>query len=213
MHLTIKEAARLLNVSENKVRSTIASGKISVERKGRQILIAESQLKALLDAEKGLEDEACQPGSERVRKPSREDVLEDISRRLMALEGQIMEKWQLSVENQRLHQLILEQGQELAERKLEIEKLRRDLVYQKRLCEKELEDRRQALQEKWALIEKEMAERMAQDRERLEQRLIEERNLWTERLAEEQERYARQLAAMHNQEGFWARLMKMITWS
>jgi excisionase family DNA binding protein len=213
MHLTIKEAARLLKVSENKVRSYIVSGKIPVERRGRRIMIAESQLKALFNAGKPVEDNASQPDPGPVPARHREAALELIVSRLAALEAQISEKWQLLAENQRLHQLIHEQEQELAERKLEIEKMRRDLVYQRRLCEKELEDRRQALQEKWALLEKEASERTAQDRKRLEERLIEERNIWSERLAQEQERFAQQLAAMRNQEGFWARLMKMITWS
>ena len=56
MYLSIKEAARFLNVSENKVRGYIASGRLSTERKGRQVLIPELQLKALRDAEKSPQD-------------------------------------------------------------------------------------------------------------------------------------------------------------
>jgi excisionase family DNA binding protein len=213
MVLSIKEAARLLNVSENKVRGYISSGRLSVERKGKQILVSESQIHALIDAEKSFENEASQATIDRPSVPSREKAFELLLGRMAALEGQIIEKWQIFTENQRLHQLIREQDLELAARKLEIEKLRRDLVYQKRLCEKEIEDHRLAHQEKWALMEKEVSEQMARERERLEQRVIEERSIWSEKLAQEQERFAQRLAVMREQEGFWSRLMKMITWS
>jgi len=213
MYLSIKEAARLLNVSENEVRGYISSGKLSVERKGRQILISESQLKAIIDAEKGLENEVSKTSLDRPSASSYKEAFDLVLSRLAALEGQLIEKWQMFTENQRLHQLIRDQDQELAEKKLNIEKLRRDLVYQKRLCEKEIEDHHLALQEKWALMEKEASEAMARERERLEQRFIEERSVWSEKLVQEQERFTQKLTAMRDQEGFWSRLMKMITWS
>jgi excisionase family DNA binding protein len=213
MYMSVKEAARLLNVSENKVRTYISSGELSVQRKGRHFLVSQSQLKALLgtekDAEKGKKSiSAAVPST-----PSHEEAMNLVLSRLAALEGQIQEKWQMFLENQRLHQQIRELDQELAARKLEIEALRRDLVYQKDVCEKEIEDHRLAQQERWALIEREASEQMAQERDRVEQRLIEERIAWTEKLAQEQERFAQKLSAMRDQEGFWSRLMKMITWS
>jgi excisionase family DNA binding protein len=264
MHLSIKEAAHLLNVSENKVRGYILSGKLVVERKGRQILIPEAQLKALVDAEELLREETPQSSLDPVSRDSGENPLEVVLNRLTALEAQVTEKWRMDAENQRLHEVMREQDRQLAEKNLDMEKLQRDLVYQKRLGEKEIEDHRQALEEKLALIEKEASKRVARERELLEQklalmeeeaskraaherelleqRLIEERNIWSERLAQEQERTAREhelieqklteernicsgrlaqeqerfaqkLAAMQNQEGFWSRLLKMITWS
>jgi excisionase family DNA binding protein len=213
MYLSIKEAARLLNLSENKIRGYISSGRLSVERKGKQILVSQSQLKALVDAGKDVENEGSQADVDRPPAHSREEALDLVLSRLAAMEEQIIDKWQLFTENQRLHQQIREHHQELAARKLEIEKLRRDLVYQKRLCEKEIEDHRLAQQEKWALMEKVASEQMAQERERLEQRLVEERSIWSEKLTQEQERFAQRLAAMRDQEGFWSRLLKMITWS
>jgi len=129
------------------------------------------------------------------------------------LEAQVNEKWQKDAENKRLHELLREQDRQLAKKDLEIEKLRRDLVYQKRLSEKEAEDQRLALDAKWARLEKEASKRAAHERELLEQRLIQERDICCERLAQQQERFAQELAAMRNQEGFWSRLMKMITWS
>jgi excisionase family DNA binding protein len=224
MYLSIKEAARLLNVSEKKLRDYISSGRLSVERKGKQILVSQSQLKALIDTGEDRESEASQADLDCPPAPSREEALELVLGRLAAIEGQINEKWHIFTENQRLHQAIREKDMELAARKLEIEKLHRDLVYQKRICEKEIEDYRLAQQEKLALMEKEASERMAGEREQLEKRLIEERSIcseklaversaWSEKLAQEQERFAQRLAAMRDQEGFWSRLMKMITWS
>ena len=215
MHLSIKQAARLLNVTENKVRSYIVSGKLSVQRQGRRILIPEAQLKALTSEEQGAEDLEAQGNFDPAMAltPSGRDALDVIMNRLAALEAQIIDKWQTFADNQHLHQLLRQQDRQLAEKDLEIEKLRRDLLYQKKLCEKELEDHRLALQEKWALMEKEASERIAQERERLEQRLKQERDIWSEKLAQEQERFAQMLAAARNQEGFWSRLMKMITWS
>ena len=214
MHLSIKEAARILDVSENKVRAYILSGKLLVERKGRQILIPESQLKALVAADNPIEDVVSQESFDRATTPLfHEDSLDVILGRLASLEAQVTEKWQEDAENKRLRELLREQDRRLAEKDLELEKLRRDLVYQKRLSEKEVEDQRLALEEKWALIEEEAAKRAAQERELLEQRLIQERDRCSERLAQQQERFAQEVAAMRNQEGFWSRLMKMITWS
>jgi excisionase family DNA binding protein len=213
MYLSIKEAARFLNVSENKVRGYIASGRLSTERKGRQVLIPELQLKALRDAEKSPQDGESQADLDSLSALSGEEAVNLLLNRLAALEGQIVEKWKSFAENQQLHGLIRRQDQELAEKKLEIEKLHRDLVYQKRLYEKEIQDQCQAFQEKWDLMEKESRERMAREQERLEARLIEERNAWSAKLAQEQERFAQKLATMRNQEGFWSRLMKMLTWS
>ena len=213
MHLSIKEAARILNVSENKVRGYILSGKLLVERKGRQILIPESQLKAFAAADKPVEEVVSQENLDGTSVLSHEDSLEVILSRLASLEAQVTEKWQEDAENKRLRELLREQDRRLAEKDLELEKLRRDLVYQKRLSEKEVEDQRLALEEKWALIEEEAAKRAAQERDLLEQRLIQERDRCSERLAQQQERFAQELAAMRNQEGFWSRLMKMITWS
>ncbi len=213
MRLSIKEAARLCNVSENKVRAYIVSGQLPVERKGRQILVSETQLKALLEADDGLEDEQSKEKPARSPAPPLTEALEVISSRLAAVEGQIAEERLMFAENQRLHELLRERDRQLSEKDLEIDKLRRDLVYQKRLCEKELEDLQSVLAEKWTVKEKEVSEKIARERELLEQRLLQEQNICSERLAREQERFAQRLVQMRSEEGFWARLVKMITWS
>lgn len=237
MSLTLKEAARLLGLSENRVRSYIASGKLAVERKGRQILIAETELRTLALTEKSLEnrEHGANPEGEIVPTASPGDALAHIVAHLTALENQLLEKWQMVVENQRLHQLLRDQDRQLAEKDLELEKLRRDLLYQQRLAEKELEDQRLAFQERFTRMEQEAtirttqerertekalaherqswADNLAREREQTEQILAQERQHWAEKLAQEQERFARMLATVRSQEGFWARLVRMITWS
>jgi excisionase family DNA binding protein len=214
MHLSIKQAARFLNESDSKVRGYIASGRLSVERKGRQILIPRAQLADLLETEDGSEDTIARISPEdSASERTLRETLEAVGNRLAAVEAQIVEGRQTASEIQRLQDLLLEHGRQIADKDLEIEKLRRDLVYQKRLCEKELEDRRLALEEKRALIAKEAAEKVAREREILEQRLVQEQRIWSERLAQEQENFARKLTEMRDGEGFWARLMRMITWS
>lgn len=214
MHLSIKEAARFLNVSDNTVRGYIASGRLSVERKGRQILISRAQLTDLLEMEDAFEHSPprTSPQDSALERTVRE-ALEAVGNRLAALEAQIVEQRRMIAENQRLQESLREHVRHMADKDLEIEKLRRDLVYQKRLCDKELEDRRMALEEKRALMAREAAEKVAREREILEQRLVQEQRIWSERLAQEQENFARKLTAMRDGEGFWARLMRMITWS
>jgi|WetSurMetagenome_2_1015567.scaffolds.fasta_scaffold16397_2 excisionase family DNA binding protein len=213
MRLSIKEAARLFSVSENKVRAYIVSGQLPVERKGRQILVPETRLKALLDADEGFEGEESRETPDRSPALPFTDALAAMSSRLTAVEGQIAEGRLMFAENQRLHEVLRERERQMAEKDLEIDKLRRDLVYQKRLWEKELEDLRRALEGEWAVKEKEVSEKIAHERELLEQRLIQEQNVWSERLAQEQERFAQRVVQLRSEEGFWARLVKMITWS
>ncbi len=215
MSLTIKEAARLLGMSENRVRSHIASGRLAVERKGRQMLIPETELKAFAETAASLEggERTTEPAARSLPAACPNDALEDIKDRLAALEHQLTEKWQVAAENQHLSQLLREQDRQMTEKGLELEKLHRDLLYQQRLAEKALEDQRAAFQEQLTRMEQDANARTAQERERAEQLLAQERQHWSEKLAQEQERFARMLATARNQDGFWARLVRMITWS
>lgn len=237
MYLTTKQAARFLGVSENQVRRYLVSGRLSSERKGRQVLIPEAELRALAEAEKSLGEGGPKAESAPAMVPafSPRDAFERIDARLAVLESQLLEKWQMVVENQRLQEQLRDLNRQLAEKELELEKLHRDLIYQQRLAAKEIEGHRLAFQEQLARMETAAAERAAMERERTEQTLSHERQSWTaqlarereqaeqtldqerrnwsERLAQEQERVAQTLAAARNREGFWARLVRMITWS
>lgn len=202
MPLTIKEAARTFNIPESRLRNYIVSGKLPVTRKGRQILISESDLEGLFRTEKEeLQDAPC------------DKFLNRLDANVQSVARDVLELKEMLPVLEHVREAIRQKERELAEKTVEIEKLKRDLLYQQRLHKKELEDQRQMLQEKWSLMEKELAERIARERAHFEYLLSEEKRLWSEKLAREQELFSQKLTQMTQQEGFWARLIKMITWS
>ncbi len=226
MSFNIREAALVLGVSENRLRKAIASGRLAVERKGRQILIHESELKAFAEGDPDLADgdRGMAGGPELALTSPSLAALDDIAARLTALERQLADKLERMDENQRLHERLHHQDRQLATQELELERLRRDLLYQQRLSAKEIEDQRQAFEERRIRMEQEAAamiarERdqaeaaLAQERQRWNEKLAQQEQTWSEKLAQEQERFARMLTATRNQEGFWAKLVRMITWS
>lgn len=141
------------------------------------------------------------------------DVVKPVLERLSLLENQMEEQWNLLRENRRLSEELRRMEKELSGKDVEIEKLRRDLLYRQRLFEKELEDNRRSFQEKCELIERDAAGKAALEREYLEKMMATEQSVWAERLAQEKERYERNLAESQREEGFWSKLMKMMTWS
>lgn len=225
MDLSIKEVARILNVSETTVRNHIASGKLPARRKGRQVRVSRSDLSIFASSPscKSItpEENADDPvGTQSLRSEDLQAVVDRIS----GLEEQMRRFHELLTENRLLSKQLKDLEQEIARKDLEIEKLRRDLVYQSRIQKKELEDHQKIIQEKWSVMEKEAAERIAREREHFESRLVQEQGLWSERLAleqsqwaerlaQERENHARKLHEATRQEGFWSRLLKMMTWS
>jgi hypothetical protein len=137
----------------------------------------------------------------------------EILERISALEKELSFRLDLVAENMRITGELRLKDQEIARKDIEIEKLQRDLIYQKRLLEKEIEDRMRVLDEKWALMDREVSERVARERDEFEKRLALERDAWAERLSREQEKYAAGLAELQTKGGFWSRLVKMLTWS
>lgn len=214
MDLSVKQVARILDVSEATVRNYIASGKLSARKRGRQVVVSKEGLDAfssqLFDPPRIpaiIVDDASIP------QVPLQGVLGPIEDRMKALESQMERLMELTRENQRLSQELRQRDLEIAQKELDIEKLRRDLVCQTRVHEKEMEDHQKRLEEKWILMEKEAAERIAREREHLDDRLVQERDLWSGRLAQEKEHFARKLTDLSRQEGFWSRLLKMMTWS
>lgn len=215
MDLSILTVARALDVSENTVRDYIASGKLRAERKGQHLFISESALRAFMDAEeKAAEEETSAAAVEQSEPvaPSRE-MLQPIMYRLLALQKQFEEKMDLLKENQRLSEELKQRERELLLKGYEIEKLEHDLIYQKRLQDKELENHQIILEEKWAVLQKEASERIAQERKHIDEMLAMQERRWVEKLAEEKELLARQMAEAGRREGLWSRLIKMMTWS
>ena len=209
MDLSVKEAAHILDASERTVRNYISSGRLPAKRKGRQLFVPEEALQVFMQA-------AARPAQENFANTASmqlslsTEALEPIIERFSGLEKKLE---QLLLENQRLLQESQQKDQALAQKDLEIEKLQRDLVYQKRLFEKELEDQRRFLDEKWTILQKENEERINLERKHFEEKLTLEQHRWSEKLANQKEQHAQMIVEVQNQEGFWSRLIKMMTWS
>lgn len=211
MGITVKQASKLLKMTEDEVMELVSAGRLSSERKGKRMSIDEDSVNALLPEPR---QEAPPAPSKTPRQMSfPEMMLRPLAERLSVLEKTISEKLDLAEENRRLTKESWQKDQEIAARDVEIEKLKRDLLYQKRLLEKEIEDRMRVLEEKAAFMDRELTERIARERDEFENRLLIERSAWSDRLAREQERYAASLAELQNRAGFWTRLVRMLTWS
>ncbi len=142
-----------------------------------------------------------------------EDKFQTILERLAALEKRAADDRVLLEENRRLILDLRRKESEAAGKDLEIERLKRDIYYQKRLCEKEIEDRLRGLEERRRLLDEEVAEKIGQEKEQYERRLAVEQSLWSEKLAREREECDRKLAEALRRESLWSRLVRMLTWS
>ncbi len=214
MDLSVREVALILKVSETTVRGYIASGRLPAHRRGRQILVSQKDLKTFSGQTSGHPKAGgdC-PVSAAGNNSSPKDGLQPVLDRMSALEKRVEHIAALLADNGRLSEELRQRDRELVSKEVEMEKLRLDLEVQKRVHEKEMEDQARIFQERWSLLEKETAEKIAREREHLESRLTQEKNLWSERLAQEKEGFTQRLFEAHRQEGFWSRLMKMMTWS
>ena len=94
----------------------------------------------------------------------------EILERISALEKELSFRLDLAAENMRIAGELRLKDQEIARKDIEIEKLQRDLIYQKRLLEKEIEDRLRVLDEKRALMDREVSDRVARERDEFEKK-------------------------------------------
>jgi excisionase family DNA binding protein len=205
MDLSIKEVARILAVSESAVRNYVAAGRLPVKRKGRQLWIPEEALRIYMQASSNSTGQGSSTPLSDPAAAASVPVMEMLER-LMSVETKLL---QVLAENR----LLLQTRQELAQKELEIQKLERDLVYQKRLFEKELSDQQKFFDEKWQLMQAEIAQRMELERKQLDEKLMLERNSWSEKLCDQEKRHAQIIVEAKNPESFWSRLVKMMTWS
>lgn len=215
MHLSIEETAGILKLSEKTVRNLVSSGMLLAERVGRRLLVRRDSLESLL-AKGGpvgldLAGEDPPTASEDVSPLS--DGLELVLNRLSVLEERVEDLSALVRENNALFHELREKDALLALKEVELEKLRRDLVYQQRICEKEIEHHRKHYEELCTLSQKEALEKLALERQRFEDALAAEGDRWAERLSREQENFKLELSKMKDREGLWAKLVKMMTWS
>ncbi len=129
------------------------------------------------------------------------------------LQSTLDEKWDLLARNQHLHLEILRLKEEITRREVEIQSLRRDLSQQQSSHEREMEEYQRRLQERYNQQQTETSRRLATEKARFEERLVWTENRCSEALERAREDHAQALARAMEREGFWARLVRMMTWS
>jgi excisionase family DNA binding protein len=212
MYLSIKETAGILKISEKSVWNFIASGVLAVERVGQQVLVRRESVESLLATgfPVGLDSAGGKiTGEHEVDAGALEKVLD----RLTSIEGQVEDLFSIVRENYGLFHELREKDALLALKEVELEKLQRDLLYQKRICDKEIEHHRKHYEEQSALLKEENSEKIALERRHFEEKLAAENARWAERLSGEQENFNLKLSRIKEREGLWAKLVKMMTWS
>jgi excisionase family DNA binding protein len=214
MLLSIREVAGILKLSEKSVRNLIASGKLIAERVGRRILVRQELLESFMDDNGVKKFTSAEEESSANRDCSTVSKgLEDVVERLTMLEGQLHELSLLLHKNNACFQELREKDALIALKESESEKLRRDILYQQRICEKEMEHCRKQYEAQCALLRDEFAEKLALERHHHEEKLAGEKALWSERLMSEQESFNLKLLHVKDREGLWAKLVKMMTWT
>ena len=222
MGLTVKEAARYLNLSESTVRKLVSAGRLKAGTEGRRAVIDELDLEAFRKGARGSapgsnpapaalrEEKALRPPPPRQMTFS-DTVVRPVLERLSVLQQVLSDGLDFREENRQLTEEIRKKELELAKRDEEIEKLKRDLMYQKKLFEKELEDYARLLDAKWAIREQEVEDRLAAERAGFEHRLALEKKVLSERMAQQQAKHSASLAEAETGRGFWARIARMLT--
>jgi hypothetical protein len=133
--------------------------------------------------------------------------------RLRTLEERLTERMELEQKHRELLEQLRGTEQQLAQRVLEVERLKNELVQQKRVWEKELEGQRRLLEEKMALVRQESSEKLIMAQQYYDKQLQLNQENYHERSGREKDRFRQKLVDYQRQEGLWARLMRMITWS
>ena len=104
-------------------------------------------------------------------------------------------------------------AEEIARRELEIQSLWRDLSSLKSLHEREMEEYRNGLQERYNQLEEQMVKRVAVGKAHFEENLAWTVNHPSKTLRRAREDHAGELAQARENLSFGARLVRMITWS
>jgi len=208
MGVNLKQVAKILNISRNEVMDLVAAGKLKAERKDKGLTVDEQDLWTFLSR---FNPETGAAVSTRPRQVAFPEMMGGpLAERISVLEKALSEKVDILAENKRLELELHKAHLDLADRDLEIEKLKEAATGQKAPTEDK--DRLKALSEEWARMERELTERISQERDEFETVLQAERNLWAERLANERSRFGSELEELRKKEGFWARIVRMITW-
>jgi hypothetical protein len=153
-----------------------------------------------------------EPTERRIIPISRKEFKELIDR-LGTLEVRLADRMELEHKYREILEELRGTEQQLVQRVLEVERLRNELVQQKRVWEKELEGQRRLLEENVALIKQESVEKLIMAQQYYDKQLQLHQESHNERSGREKDRFRQKLVDYQRQESFWSRLMRMITWS
>ncbi len=137
---------------------------------------------------------------------------QDLLERLTVLEQQLAQRLDLAQENQDIRAAMRVAEQELAARTLEVERLKNELLLQKRVWEKEVERVQQSATERELILRQEGAEKLALAQEFFDRQARLEKERYLERSIRERDRIDRQLDDYHRDESLWSRFMRLLTW-
>jgi hypothetical protein len=138
---------------------------------------------------------------------------QDLLERLTVLELQLSQRLDLAQENQDMRAALRVAERELAAKTLEVERLKNELLLQKRVWEKEVERARQSAMERESILRQEAAEKLALAQGFLDRQAQLEKERYLERSIRERDRIDRQLDDYHRAESLWSRFMRLLTWS
>jgi chromosome segregation ATPase len=211
MGVSIKQVSKILNMTRNEVMDLVAAGKLRAEREAKGLTVDESDLWEFLSH---FNPETKAAVASRPRQVSLPEMLAGpLTERISALEKELSEKLDLLAENRKLEQELQQSRLDIASRDAEIDRLKDDLAGREGPLEKQAEDRPRALDEERASMEREFSERISRERDEFEEVLQAERTSWSERLAAERCKLESELEQLKTKEGFWTRLIRMLTWS
>ncbi len=198
---------------ENAVQSGIAPGGLALETVEAQVFVWESSPEAFISGNVTPEGTRTAMSKDLRADHQAAPSAQSLAEQLRLLQSTLDEKWDLLARNQHLHLEILRLKEEITRQEVEIQSLRRDLSQQQSSHEREMEEYQRRLQERYNQQQTETSRRLATEKARFEERLVWTENRCSEALERAREDHAQALARAMEREGFWARLVRMMTWS
>jgi len=139
--------------------------------------------------------------------------IQDLLERLIGLEQQLLQRLDLSQENQQLRSALRTAEQELTAKILEVERLKNDLVVQKHVWEKEVERVQRSSAERESTLRQDATEKLTLAQQFFDRQLQVEKERYLERSLRERDKLDRRLDAYHQDESWWSRFLRLLTWS
>ena len=141
-----------------------------------------------------------------------EEIL-DLLERLSGLEQRLLERLDLSQENQQLRSALRTAEQELTAKILEVERLKNDLVVQKHVWEMEVERVQRSASERESHLREEATEKLALAQQFFDRQLRVEKERYLECSLRERDMLDRRLDAYQQHESWWSRFLRLLTWN